>query len=58
MSGCAVTTIGGTSETEDTFWSRALRASEMNRSTSLGGMFVEIIADDAVAIASKLVTAV
>ena len=37
------------------FWLRASRAREMKRSTSPGGMLVEIIAEDAVVIASNFV---
>ena len=58
MSGSAVTIMGGTSETVEIFWPRASRAREMKRSTSLGGMLVEIIAEDALAIASKFLSAV
>ena len=50
--------IGGTSESVETFWPWALSASSMKRSTSLAGTFVEIIAELALAISWKFVTAV
>ena len=58
MSGSAVLIIGGTSDSVETFWLRALSARSMNRPTSLGGMLVEIIAELAWAIFSKLRSAV
>ena len=58
MSGSAVLIIGGTSESVEIFWPRALRASAMNVSTSPAGMLVEIIAELASAIFWKLRTAV
>jgi hypothetical protein len=47
---------GGTIESVATFWSRALRASEMNRSTSPAGMLVCTMAEDAWAICWKFLS--
>ena len=58
MSGSPVLIIGGTSDSVETFSSRALRARSMNRPTSLRGMSVEIISELACAIFSKLRSAV
>ena len=54
MSGFAVLIIGGTSESVAIFWLLALSARSMKRSTSPRGTLVEIIAELASAIFSKL----
>ena len=58
MSGSPVFTSGGTSDSVATGWPLAFSASPMNVSTSLAGMSVEIISEDASAIFSKLVSTV
>ena len=58
MSGSPVLMSGGTSDSVAMGWLLALRASAMKRSTSLAGMSVEIISDDAFAIFSKFVSTV
>ena len=58
MSGSPVLTSGGTSDSVAIGWPLAFSASAMKRSTSLAGMSVEIIADDALAIFSKFVSTV
>ena len=47
---------GGTIESVETFWSRALSASPMNRSTSLAGMLVCTMAEQALAIFWKFLS--
>src|SRR3954447_17053172 len=58
MSGPAVFTSGGTREKVARGWPLAFSASPMNVSTSLAGMSVDIIAEDALAIFSKFVSTV
>ena len=54
MSGSAVLIIGGTSESVEIFWPRALSASWTNRANSPAGMLVETIAELASAMSAKL----
>ena len=54
MSGSAVSIIGGTSESVEIFWLRALRASWAKESNSPRGMLVETIDELASAIFAKL----
>ena len=58
MSGSPVFTSGGTSDRVAIGWPFAFSASAMKRSTSLAGMSVETIAEEALAIFSKLVSTV
>ena len=58
MSGSPVFTSGGTSDRVATGCPFAFYASSMNVSTSLAGMSVETISEEAVAIFSKLVSTV